>query len=217
MLCYNKISQLIFGVCVLIVWSLVFSLKLAAAELIEKPNGEREEKLRAQHMDLGLGVQSLQHSKSVVLDSFEDDQCGDHITNQVQLSSNIVEVDEPSIDKNTNLSKPQKEIHVEHMSNELLVYHVETRNNQNVLSHEANMVLEKTIPDTDVCISESVSDCSSSGKEVFSEKFQDVVVNLDKNSAGVEIYPLEKDLKIAPDCTEGTVIDFFLIVFLFQY
>ncbi|KAH9707932.1 FYR C-terminal domain-containing protein [Citrus sinensis] len=183
--------------------SLLSSLKLAAA--IEKTNGDREEKLQNQDVDLGLDAPIFENSKSFVLDSFEDDQHRDHITNEVKLSCNIVEADEPSTDKDINLPSPQKDCAVEDARNESFVYHVETSNSKNVLS-QANMDLDKMLLDRDACISESVLDCRSSSKEVFSKKVQDNFANLSKNSTVAEIHPVEKDLKNEPESTEGNQI-----------
>ncbi|KAH9772330.1 FYR C-terminal domain-containing protein [Citrus sinensis] len=180
--------------------SLLSSLKLAAA--IEKTNGDREEKLQNQDVDLGLDAPIFENSKSFVLDSFEDDQHRDHITNEVKLSCNIVEADEPSTDKDINLPSPQKDCAVEDARNESFVYHVETSNSKNVLSL-ANMDLDKMLLDRDACISESVLDCRSSSKEVFSKKVQDNFANLNKNSTVAETHPVEKDLKNEPESTEG--------------
>lgn len=186
-----------------LVSSLLSSLKLAAA--IEKTNGDREEKLQNQDVDLGLDAPIFDNSKSFVLDSFEDDQHRDHITNEVKLSCNIVEADEPSTDKDINLPSPQKDCAVEDARNESFVYHVETSNSKNVLS-QANMDLDKMLLDRDACISESVLDCRSSSKEVFSKKTQDNFANLNKNSTVAEIHPVEKDLKNEPESTEGNAI-----------
>ncbi|XP_024956197.1 uncharacterized protein LOC102628159 isoform X3 [Citrus sinensis] len=178
------------------------SMKPSSPAAIEKTNGDREEKLQNQDVDLGLDAPIFENSKSFVLDSFEDDQHRDHITNEVKLSCNIVEADEPSTDKDINLPSPQKDCAVEDARNESFVYHVETSNSKNVLS-QANMDLDKMLLDRDACISESVLDCRSSSKEVFSKKVQDNFANLSKNSTVAEIHPVEKDLKNEPESTEG--------------
>ncbi|KAH9707931.1 FYR C-terminal domain-containing protein [Citrus sinensis] len=181
------------------------SMKPSSPAAIEKTNGDREEKLQNQDVDLGLDAPIFENSKSFVLDSFEDDQHRDHITNEVKLSCNIVEADEPSTDKDINLPSPQKDCAVEDARNESFVYHVETSNSKNVLS-QANMDLDKMLLDRDACISESVLDCRSSSKEVFSKKVQDNFANLSKNSTVAEIHPVEKDLKNEPESTEGNQI-----------
>ncbi|KAH9772318.1 FYR C-terminal domain-containing protein [Citrus sinensis] len=178
------------------------SMKPSSPAAIEKTNGDREEKLQNQDVDLGLDAPIFENSKSFVLDSFEDDQHRDHITNEVKLSCNIVEADEPSTDKDINLPSPQKDCAVEDARNESFVYHVETSNSKNVLSL-ANMDLDKMLLDRDACISESVLDCRSSSKEVFSKKVQDNFANLNKNSTVAETHPVEKDLKNEPESTEG--------------
>ncbi|KAL9420573.1 hypothetical protein AB3S75_038191 [Citrus x aurantiifolia] len=178
------------------------SMKPSSPAAIEKTNGDREEKLQNQDVDLGFDAPIFENSKSFVLDSFEDDQHRDHITNEVKLSCNIVEADEPSTDKYRNLPSPQKDCAVEDPRNESFVYHVETSNSKNVLS-QANMDLDKMLLDRHACISESVLDCRSSSKEVFSKKVQDNFANLSKNSTVAEIHPVEKDLKNEPESTEG--------------
>lgn len=196
-----------------LVWSLLSSLDLAAA--IEKTNVDRGEKLQNQDVDLGLGAPIFENCKSFALDSFENDQHLDHISNHVILSCNIVKADEPS-NKDINLPSPQKDCVIEDAGNELFVYHVETCNSKNNLS-KANIDLDKMLLDRDVCMSESVLDCRSSSKEVFSEDAQDVFPNLDKNSTIAEIHPVEKDLKNEPESTEGNAISpIFFCSFLFS-
>lgn len=173
--------------------------------LTEKTNVEMEEKMQIPKINLG-SVPSFEHSMSVVLNSFDDDVCGDHITNQIALSSKTLEADQHGIDKDKNLLTTRKE-DVGDVRNESLVC-AQNSKSKNILCHdEINMILDKKLPESDVCMSESVLDCRFSGKKVFSERDQDVCVNFDQNSAGIGIHLVEKDIKIESNCTEGNVID----------
>ncbi|KAJ0037653.1 hypothetical protein Pint_23475 [Pistacia integerrima] len=171
-----------------------------AAMITEKTNVEMEEKMQIPKINLG-SAPSFEHSMSVILDSFDDDVCGDHITNQIALSSKTLEADQPGIDKDKNLLTTRKE-DVGHVRNESLVC-AQNSKSKNILCHdEINVILDKKLPESDVCTSESVLDCRFSGKKVFSERDHDVCVNFDQNSAGIGIHLVEKDIKIESDCTE---------------
>ncbi|KAL5759341.1 hypothetical protein ACOSQ2_018179 [Xanthoceras sorbifolium] len=173
-----------------------------APMVIGKTNEEMDEKTQNQNINLSKVVPSFEDSKSVIPDSYEDDLCGDYTTKQVTLSSHMAGADQSSVKKDTNLPNTGKELLVVDVRNDSSVCHVENGKSKRTLCHDdVHMTSDKKVQEDNVCISESTLSCMSSSKKVLSEKVEDVCANLDKNSAGIRVLLMEKDLKTL-DCTE---------------
>lgn len=61
--------------------------------------------MHIQSLDSGSVVPNVEHMNSVILDSFEDDQGGDHVAKQALEFSIIVDVDRTSFNKDTYHSR----------------------------------------------------------------------------------------------------------------
>ena len=61
--------------------------------------------MHIQSLDDGSVVPNVEHVNSVILDSFEDDQGGDHVAKQALVFSKIVDVDRTSFNKDAYHSR----------------------------------------------------------------------------------------------------------------
>lgn len=147
-----------------------------------------------------LVVPSSEHTKSVIPDSFDDNQYEDHVMNQLILPPNNAEADGLSINKDACPSHGREQsVNVD--MKEPSVCHVETSGNKNIFHHDEGQLAFSKKPQD-----ESVLDCISASKELSSEENQNVYKNLGQNQLGARIYSEERDLKSASDCNEGNVI-----------
>lgn len=177
------------------------SFKPAAVTLAESAHMEKEER-HIQNTVLDLVGPSFEHANSIVLDSFEDDQCGDLATKQVILSSDIAEADQVSFEKDTCPPNTWGQLTVQ---NESSVSHVETSGSKDIFCYnEVHMTLNKKPQEGDTCISESVLACTSPSNYVLPENIN-ACANLDENPVDVELHSGEKHLNAVPDCTIGNV------------
>ncbi|XP_062162867.1 uncharacterized protein LOC133869800 isoform X2 [Alnus glutinosa] len=168
--------------------------------LAESAHMEKEER-HIQNTVLNLVGQSFEHANSVVLDSFEDDQCGDLATKQVILYSDIAEADLVSFEEDTCPPNTWGQLIVQ---NESSVSRVETSGSKDIFCYsEVHMTLNEKPQDGDMCISESVLACTSPSDNVLPEN-TNACANLDENPLDVELHSGEKHFNIVPDCTIAT-------------
>ncbi|CAK7326230.1 unnamed protein product [Dovyalis caffra] len=140
-----------------------------------------------------------EHVKSVVLDSFDDDQCGVLVTNQRILSSNTAEADQPCFD--TDACPPCR---VEQFANvdamESSVCQVDTGGIKDIFcDKEVQLALGKRPQDGNLYPYESVSGCKSANENVLYEENHDFCKKLDEKSKGSPFLSGEKDLESATD------------------
>lgn len=178
------------------------SFKLADVTLTNNVYLEKDERMHIQSTALGSGP-SFEHTKSVVPDSYEDEQYGDLVTKQVILSSDIVEADQVTFDKDTCPSNTWEQLIVK---NKPSGFHVETNGSKDILCYnEVHMTLNEKPQKGDGCVSESVLACTSHGNKILPENINSCAT-LDENLLGIEILSKENHLNTVPDCTEGNII-----------
>jgi hypothetical protein len=176
-------------------------LSFTVVTLAESAHMEKEER-HIQNTVLNLVGQSFEHANSVVLDSFEDDQCGDLATKQVILYSDIAEADLVSFEEDTCPPNTWGQLIVQ---NESSVSRVETSGSKDIFCYsEVHMTLNEKPQDGDMCISESVLACTSPSDNVLPEN-TNACANSDENPVDVELHSGEKHFNIVPDCTIGNV------------
>lgn len=192
---------------------------------------EGEEKLHILGTYLGSDIPNSEELKSVAPDSFEDDQCGNHVTNQSPLCPDFVQADQEPFGKNvcnpdalrlveSAEGKPFLVCHIETGGSKELFGSVDvgkesiqigTSGNKEILGCDKTPItpnegLEKGETPTD-----SPLGCLSSDNHIFIEEVNEVCTNLVKSSLCVEIDSkgdglTDKDIKIETDCTEGTSV-----------
>lgn len=156
---------------------------------------EKEEMMHIQMVGPGVEL-----TKPVVLDSFEEDQCGDLLTKQVKLSSDIADSDQVTFDKDNCPPGTWGQVSVQ---NESLVSHVKTFGSKEVSCCNKVYATSNEKPqEGDVCITESVLVGSSPSNEVLPGNIN-AFANLDEKRVEVDIQSKEKHIKTVHDCTGG--------------
>ncbi|KAK8488689.1 hypothetical protein V6N11_019853 [Hibiscus sabdariffa] len=151
----------------------LLNLPSSAIILTEDARTEQDMRMHIQGLDHGLVAPNFEHLNSVILDSFEDGQGGDHVASQAILFSKHMVVDQTSF------------------------------NNQDTICHkEVNMALNQEHLKSDVSKSESVLGCVPPIMKALSEDFQGVSVNLDENSADIRNHSVENKPENAFTCAE---------------
>ncbi|KAJ7943316.1 DNA binding protein [Quillaja saponaria] len=173
----------------------------------ENAHMERGENMHIQGADLSLVLPSVEHSKSVILDSLETNQNRDHVTDQEILSSDIAEADRASFEEEKCSPKCPVQLFSGDMQNESSVIHFKKDGcNDNMdLRNEWSQ-------DGDFCISEWVQGHVPSRNTVNSESSECASTQLVGNLAPVNFDCIEKDPKTANDFTgdklqEGAVVN----------
>ncbi|KAG6651186.1 hypothetical protein CIPAW_06G093500 [Carya illinoinensis] len=162
--------------------------------LTETAHMEKEERM-IQSRVLDLVGPSFGHTKSVVLDSFEDDQCGELVTKEVKLSHDTAEGNHFTFDKDRCPPNSWGQLVVQ---NDSSFSHVKTSGNKDVFCYdELHMTLNEKPQEGGECISESISACAMASNDINGR------AKLDENPIEVEIHSKEKHLKIVNDCTEA--------------
>ncbi|KAL0003640.1 hypothetical protein SO802_011201 [Lithocarpus litseifolius] len=163
---------------------------------------EKDERMHIQSTALGSGP-GFEHTKSVVPDSYEDEQCGDLVTKQVILSSDIGEANQVTFDKDTCPSNTWDTWGQLIVQNKPSGSHVETNGSKDILCYnEVHMTLNEKPQKGDGCVSESVLACTSHGNKILPENINSCAT-MDENLLGVEILSKENQLNTVPDCTEA--------------
>ncbi|KAK6242610.1 hypothetical protein SCA6_007999 [Theobroma cacao] len=181
----------------------LLNLPSSAIILTEEAHAEQDRGMHTQSIDHGSVVPNLEHVNSVILDSFEDDQGGDHVAKQAVSFSKSVEVDQTSFNKDTHHSNIQEQLVSINVKQETSDCCDEISENQDTICHkEVNMALNKKPHGSDITMSESASGHVSLIMKAFSEDIQGVCVNLDENSADIENHSMEKKPKNALNCAK---------------
>ncbi|XWS34214.1 hypothetical protein CRYUN_Cryun21dG0021100 [Craigia yunnanensis] len=81
------------------------NLPSSAIIVTEDADAEQDKRMHIQSLDHGSVVPNVEHVNSVIPDSFEDDQGGDHVAKQALVISKIVDFDQTSFNKNTYHSR----------------------------------------------------------------------------------------------------------------
>ncbi|KAG2702523.1 hypothetical protein I3760_06G093900 [Carya illinoinensis] len=161
--------------------------------LTETAHMEKEERM-IQSRVLDLVGPSFGHTKSVVLDSFEDDQCGELVTKE-ELSHDTAEGNHFTFDEDSCPPNSWGQLVVQ---NDSSFSHVKTSGNKYVFCYdELHMTLNEKPQEGGECISESISACAMASNDI------NACAKLDENPIEVEIHSKEKHPKIVNDCTEA--------------
>ncbi|KAK8657536.1 hypothetical protein V6N13_035767 [Hibiscus sabdariffa] len=177
----------------------LLNLPTSAIILTEDARAEQDTRMHIQGLDHGLVVPNFEHLNSVILDSFEDGQGGDHVDSQAVLFSKHMVVDQTSFNKDAFHFNIQEQHVSVNLKQETTVY----CGNQDTICHkEVNMALNQEHLKSDVSKSESVLGCMPPIMTALAEDFQGVSVNLDKNSADVRNHSVEKKPENAFTCAE---------------
>ncbi|MBA0743969.1 hypothetical protein Gogos_006615, partial [Gossypium gossypioides] len=170
--------------------SSVFSAKTTAFILTEDARTEQDTRMHIQGLDHSLVVPNLEHLNSVILDSFENSQGGDHVASQAILFSKSLEVNQTSFNKEAFDSNIQEQLVSIKPNQETPVCCGESSGDQDTICHK------------EVNMAESVLECASPIMKTLSEDIQGVSITLDENSADIENHSKQKKPKNALNCAE---------------
>ncbi|XP_012438482.1 uncharacterized protein LOC105764453 isoform X1 [Gossypium raimondii] len=173
-----------------IVTNHLLKLPSSAFILTEDAHTEQDTRLHIQGLDHGLVVPNLEHLNSVILDSFENSQGGDHVASQAILFSKSLEVNQTSFNKEAFDSNIQEQLVSIKPNQETPVCCGESSGDQDTICHK------------EVNMAESVLECASPIMKTLSEDIQGVSITLDENSADIENHSKQKKPKNALNCAE---------------
>ncbi|MBA0834652.1 hypothetical protein Goarm_006982 [Gossypium armourianum] len=156
----------------------------------EDARTEQDTRMHIQGLDHGLVVPNLEHLNSVILDSFENSQGGDHVASQAILFSKSLEVNQTSFSKEAFDSNIQEQLVSIKSNQETPVCCGESSGDQDTICHK------------EVNMAESVLECASPIMKTLSEDIQGVSITLDENSADIENHSKQKKPKNALNCAE---------------
>ncbi|MFQ6637472.1 hypothetical protein Gotur_012626 [Gossypium turneri] len=156
----------------------------------EDARTEQDTRMHIQGLDHGLVVPNLEHLNSVILDSFENSQGGDHVASQAILFSKSLEVNQTSFNKEAFDSNIQEQLFSIKPNQETPVCCGESSGDQDTICHK------------EVNMAESVLECASPIMKTLSEDIQGVSITLDENSADIENHSKQKKPKNALNCAE---------------
>ncbi|MBA0563339.1 hypothetical protein Golob_008321 [Gossypium lobatum] len=156
----------------------------------EDARTEQDTRMHIQGLDHGLVVPNLEHLNSVILDSFENSQGGDHVASQAILFSKSLEVNQTSFNKEAFDSNIQEQLFSIKPNQETPVCCGESSGDQDAICHK------------EVNMAESVLECASPIMKTLSEDIQGVSITLDENSADIENHSKQKKPKNALNCAE---------------
>ncbi|TYH96539.1 hypothetical protein ES332_A12G184200v1 [Gossypium tomentosum] len=152
---------------------------------------EQDTRMHIQGLDHGLVVPNHEHLNSVILDSFENSQRGDHVASQAILfSKSMVEVKQTSFNKEAFDSNIQEQLVSIKSNQETPVCCGESCGDQDTICHK------------EVNMAESVLECAFPILKTLSEDNQGVSITLDENSAHIGNNSKQKKPKNALDCAE---------------
>lgn len=161
----------------------------------------------------GSVLPGSEHVKSVVLDSFDGDQCGVHVTNQPISPSNTAEADQPCFD--TDACPPCRvDQFVNIDGTESSVCQFDTDGIKDIFCHnqvqsKVQLALDRRHQDDYLYPYESVSGIKSANENVLYEENQDICKKMDENSTGTKFLSGEKDLNRGTDFNDGNVCHHF--------
>ncbi|KAK8265527.1 hypothetical protein V6Z12_D12G183500 [Gossypium hirsutum] len=156
----------------------------------EDARTEQDTRMHIQGLDHGLVVPNLEHLNSVILDSFENSQGGDHVASQAILFSKSLEVNQTSFNKEAFDSNIQEQLFSIKPNQETPVCCGGSSGDQDTICHK------------EVNMAESVLECASPIMKTLSEDIQGVSITLDENSADIENHSKQKKPKNALNCAE---------------
>ncbi|PQP91673.1 uncharacterized protein Pyn_09746 [Prunus yedoensis var. nudiflora] len=164
-------------------------------------NDRMEEKVYTQNSDFG----SIVPTKSIVPDSLEDDQYGDHVVNHMISSSDKAEAGQDSSDPACLLNSHGLLVAV-NGHNKSLDDHLETNGTKDIFPYnEVGMASTRGLKECDTNVSESLPVCMSPCKRVSSEEIRDKSANKDECSLGVNIHSMKSN-ETAVDLPEARKI-----------
>ncbi|KAJ6689891.1 hypothetical protein OIU85_006208 [Salix viminalis] len=151
----------------------------------------------------GSALPCSEHVKSVVLDSFDGEQCGVHVTNQPISPSNTADADQPCFD--TDACPPcrvDRFVYID--GTESSVCQFETDGIKDIFCHDqaqskVQLALDERPQDGYQYPCESVSCIKSTNENVLYEENQDFCKKMDENSIGTEFLSGEKDINRGTD------------------
>uniref|UniRef100_A0A6N2M7V0 FYR C-terminal domain-containing protein n=1 Tax=Salix viminalis TaxID=40686 RepID=A0A6N2M7V0_SALVM len=151
----------------------------------------------------GSALPCSEHVKSVVLDSFDGDQCGVYVTNQPISPSNTADADQPCFD--TDACPPcrvDRFVYID--GTESSVCQFETDGIKDIFCHDqaqskVQLALDERPQDGYQYPCESVSCIKSTNENVLYEENQDFCKKMDENSIGTEFLSGEKDINRGTD------------------
>lgn len=161
----------------------------------------------------GSVLPGSEHEKSVVLDSFDGDQCGVHVTNQPISPPNTAEADQPCFD--TDACPPCRvDQFVNIDGTKSSVCQFDTDGIKDIFCHnqvqsKVQLALDKRHQDDYLYPYESVSGIKSANENVLYEENQDICKKMDENSIGTKFLSGEKDLNRGADFNDGNVCHHF--------
>ncbi|KAA3460845.1 DNA binding protein [Gossypium australe] len=151
---------------------------------------EQDTRMHIQGLDHGLVVPNLEHLNSVILDSFENSQGGDHVASQAILFSKSMEVNQTSFNKEAFDSNIQEQLVSIKPNQETRVCCGESCGDQDTICHK------------EVNMAESALECAFPIMKTLSEDIQGVSITLDENSADIGNHSKQKKPKNALNCAE---------------
>ncbi|KAF8399648.1 hypothetical protein HHK36_015517 [Tetracentron sinense] len=144
---------------------------------IEGSHVEREENMHILGRALG-SVPIFEDIKSVIPDSFEDDQCGYHVTNQIPLCSDIAVADQATFGKDLPNPDALGLLGNTDGGNESSIYHVGTGGNKESFCYnEVPMTSNEVQEKGKILTLVSSVDCISPNKQILFEEPKDDCTN----------------------------------------